>query len=48
MGSELMLLSPYEERAKIQHLSKLSELIYNIASVDGGRVVLPAELKQGE
>jgi hypothetical protein len=34
------------DREKIQllHLSKLSELIYSIASVDGGRVVLPAEL----
>jgi hypothetical protein len=34
------------ELAKIQllHLSKLSELIYTIVSVDGGRVVLPAEL----
>lgn len=39
-----------EEREKIQllHLSKLSELIYSIASVGGGRVVLPAELVQGE
>jgi hypothetical protein len=34
------------DREKIQllHLSKLSELIYSIASVDGGRVNLPAEL----
>jgi DNA-binding Lrp family transcriptional regulator len=39
-----------EEREKIQllHLSKLSELIYSIASVDGSRVVLPAEVLQEE
>jgi hypothetical protein len=38
------------EREKVQllHLSKLSELIYSIVSVVGGRVVLPAELEQGE
>jgi hypothetical protein len=38
------------ERAKVQllHLSQLSELIYSIVSVVGGRVVLPAELTQGE
>jgi hypothetical protein len=38
------------ERAKIQllHLSKLSDLIYSMVSIVGGRVVLPAELEQGE
>jgi hypothetical protein len=38
------------ERAKVQllHLSQLSELIYSIVEVVGGRVVLPAELTQGE
>jgi hypothetical protein len=38
------------DREKIQllHLSKLSELIYTIVSVVGGRVVLPAELIQGD
>jgi hypothetical protein len=35
-----------EERAKVQllHLSKLSDMIYNIVSLTGGRVTLPAEL----
>ncbi len=39
-----------EERAKIQllHLSKLSDLVYSIVSVVGGRVNLPAELTPGE
>jgi hypothetical protein len=40
-----------EERAKVHllHLSKLSDLIYNIVSLAGGRVNLPAELiQQGE
>jgi Type IV secretion-system coupling protein DNA-binding domain len=38
------------EREKIQliHLSKLSDLVYSMVSVVGGRVVLPAELTQGE
>jgi hypothetical protein len=38
------------EREKIQllHLSKLSELVYSMASLAGGKVVLPAELLQGE
>jgi hypothetical protein len=37
-----------EERAKVQllHLSKLSDMIYNIVSLTGGRVTLPAELAQ--
>jgi hypothetical protein len=38
------------EREKIQllHLSKLSDLVYSIVSVVGGRVNLPAELTPGE
>jgi hypothetical protein len=38
------------ERTKVQliHLSKLSDLIYSIVDVVGGRVVLPAELTEGE
>jgi hypothetical protein len=38
------------ERGKIQliHLSKLSELVYSMASLAGDKVVLPAELGQGE
>jgi hypothetical protein len=50
MGSKLILLSSYGEQAKIElfHFSKLSERVYSIASVDGGRVVLPAELTPEE
>jgi hypothetical protein len=38
------------EREKIQllHLSKLSDFIYSIVAVVGGKVTLPAELEQGE
>jgi hypothetical protein len=38
------------ERAKIQliHLSKLSDLVYSMVAVVGGKVVLPAELTPGE
>jgi hypothetical protein len=38
------------EQAKVQliHLSKLSDLVYSIVSGIGGKVVLPAELEQGE
>jgi hypothetical protein len=39
-----------QERAKVQllHLSKLSHLVYSMASLAGDKVVLPAELEQGE
>jgi hypothetical protein len=38
------------EREKVQfiHLSKLSELVYSMASLAGDKVVLPAELERGE